>query len=64
VERARKNDPLPKAEEALRQRKWADDAFFKKTAKQCARDIEEAVEVLMNSELPDSATVLGLAMTL
>lgn len=64
VERAWKNDPLPKAEEALKQRKWADEAFFRKTAERCAEGIEEAVEILLNSDLPDSATVLDLAMTL
>ena len=64
VECAWKNDPLPKSEKALKQRKWADKAFFKKTAEKCTQDIDKAVEILLSSELPDSATILDLAMTL
>lgn len=57
VDAAWKNDPIPRAEKALLNKKWATPEYFKQIASQCDAVITEAVEALLRSPLPDAATV-------
>jgi len=62
VEEARKKDPLPRAAQALLERKWASPKDLDDIAARCDRLIEEAVETLVRSPLPEAAGVLDHAL--
>ena len=59
---AQKNDPIPRAEEALMERGWATIETFAALSKKSVNIIEEAVETLAQSKLPDPASVLNHAV--
>ena len=58
VEEAWKNDPIPRAQQELLDKKWAKEKDFEKIAADCDQIIEDAVEALRAAPLPDAATVL------
>jgi len=57
VDRAWKNDPLPRARRELERRGWAGGKHFQAVEARCDRIIEEAVRVLLASPLPEAGTV-------
>ncbi len=57
VEKAWRDEPIPHAERALLGKKWATPKHFELVAAECDRIIEEAVEALLQSPLPDPSTV-------
>jgi pyruvate dehydrogenase E1 component alpha subunit len=57
VDDAWKNDPIPRAEDALLKRRWATKATIAHMKAECDRLIEEAVQTLLESPLPDPRTV-------
>lgn len=59
---AAKNDPIPQAVKVLLERKWATKEDFERIQAECHRIIDQAVQALAESELPDSATVLNHAV--
>jgi TPP-dependent pyruvate/acetoin dehydrogenase alpha subunit len=62
-EDAAKNDPIPRAQAALLDRKWATQADFEKITADCHKILEEAQKVLQTSGLPEADTVMDYAMT-
>jgi pyruvate dehydrogenase E1 component alpha subunit len=62
-EDAAKNDPIPRAERELIDRKWATQADFKKITSDSNRILEEAVKALQTSSLPSADTVMDYSMT-
>jgi len=64
VEEAWKNDPIPGAQKALSKRRWATKKDFKRIEEECDQIIAQAVEALLDSDLPDPETVvMNQAMT-
>ena len=59
---ATKNDPIPRAEKALLERKWASEKDLEKMKEKCHAIINEAVQALQEIALPNSATVLNHAL--
>ena len=57
VDEAWKNDPIPHAEEALLKRKWATEQSIVDMQAECDRLIDEAVQALVESPLPDPLTI-------
>ena len=62
-EEAAKNDPIPRAQTALLDRKWATQTDFEKITADCNKMLEEALAALETSSLPLSDTVMEYAMT-
>ena len=58
VEEARRNDPIPQAEQALLERKWVRKKDLAEMAAQCDQIIEDALQKLLASPLPDPGTAL------
>ena len=58
VDKARQNDPLPRAEAALLKKRWATQADLDNIAAQCDRTIEQAVETLVEASLPEPSTAM------
>jgi TPP-dependent pyruvate/acetoin dehydrogenase alpha subunit len=58
VEKAWKNDPIPRAEKELIKRRWATRKSIRETAARCDQTLEEAVQRLVESPLPESSTVV------
>jgi len=54
VEEAAKNDPILNTQKALSEKNWAGDKDFDRIEGDCRQIIEEAVEALKRSPLPDS----------
>ena len=63
VEEAAKNDPILKAQKFLIKRKWANKKDFERIAVECDQIIDQAVQALVESELPEAATVMNYAMS-
>lgn len=63
VEEAAKNDPILKAQNSLVKRKWANKKDFKQIEERWDQIIDQAVQALVESELPDAATVMNYAMS-
>ncbi|UCH08245.1 MAG: thiamine pyrophosphate-dependent dehydrogenase E1 component subunit alpha [Deltaproteobacteria bacterium] len=63
VEEAARNDPILKAQKSLIKRKWANKKDFERIADECGQIIDQAVQALVESELPDAATVMNYAMS-
>ena len=61
-EKAKKNAPIPRAERSLIDRNWATKEDIDKISDECEKIIQQAVELLIQSELPDPATVMDHAM--
>jgi len=61
-EEAVTKDPLPKAAKALLDRKWATEAELKKLTEKGLTLIDEAVQALEQSGMPDPATVMNHAV--
>lgn len=59
---AQKNDPIPRAERSLIDRNWATKEALADVAVKCEEIIAEAVATLVQSKLPDPATVLDHAL--
>ncbi len=57
VNQAWEKDPIPLAEKKLLKRKWVSKEHFRMINEECDRRIEEAVQVLMDSPLPEVETV-------
>ena len=53
VEEARKNDPIMNAQKALGRRQWATNDDFDRIGEESGRIIDEAVQALKDSGLPD-----------
>jgi pyruvate dehydrogenase E1 component alpha subunit len=62
VEEACRNDPIARAERALIARKWASAADLRRVAEACEQHLSEAVQALVESELPDPETVMEHAV--
>lgn len=63
VEAASENDPIMNAQKSLLRQKWARKSDFERVESECQRIVDEAVEALMESGLPDAATVMKHAMS-
>jgi pyruvate dehydrogenase E1 component alpha subunit len=61
-EEAVKKDPIPRAKKSLIKRKWAKKKDIDEVTSQCHKIIEEAVQVLKQSGLPDASMVMNHAM--
>ena len=62
-EEAKTNAPIPRAELSLIGRDWATREDIDKISDECEKIIQQAVEMLIQSELPDPETVMEHAMT-
>jgi TPP-dependent pyruvate/acetoin dehydrogenase alpha subunit len=56
-EAAWKNDPIVRAQKSLAERNWATEEDFERIQSECYGIIDEAVECLAESGLPDPATI-------
>jgi len=63
VEKACKNDPMARAERALLAKKWATPEDLSRVAEACDRLLAEAVQALVESDLPDPDSVMEHAVT-
>lgn len=63
VEGKAKNDPIMNAQKSLGKRKWANKKDFERIADECDQIIDQAVQALAKSALPDAATVMNHAMS-
>jgi pyruvate dehydrogenase E1 component alpha subunit len=63
VEAAWSKDPISKAQKSLVKKRWATKKDFKRIEEDCGRTIDQAVDELMKSSLPDAGTVMDHAMT-
>lgn len=63
VEEAAKDDPILEAQKFLIKRKWANKKDFERISVECEQIIDQAVQALVESELPDAATVMNYAMS-
>lgn len=62
-EEAAKNDPIPRAQAALLDRKWATQTDFEKITADCHKILQEAQKALQTSSLPAADTVMDYAIT-
>jgi len=60
VKVATKNDPIARARKSLAAQKWAASEEFERVEAECQHILDEAVQALMDSELPEVASVIEM----